>query len=228
METETQLTPQEQAALEDNEKATEQAQGQVVDAGSPGSDYANFGADENADDDDDKEETFVERDGQVSMFATDAQIKSKTVEITEAYKSVQARLKKIAEHASFFKSFSSYMGQLDPGPEGDIVQENLKAALAHAADLMRDLEHALTQLKKVDELEQKLKELSDSFTLGQTKRPAPTIKMLSEDEANAMSRAKEAGDEGEDSDEDDDDSAEKFTDAVDEAERRESAVNDSE
>lgn len=127
------------------------------------------------------------RDGQVALFPSDARVAAKEVDITESYKAVTSRLTVIKEHAAFFKSFSGYMAQLDPGPEGDVCQENLKAALVRCDKMSKDLSFTLSTLQKIDEFEQQLSEMIEARSGQKPREPLPRVVMLP-DEKQALGK----------------------------------------
>lgn len=121
------------------------------------------------------DDPHVETDGQVSMYPNEARSASRRNDVTQGFKSVEARIKRVKEHATFFKSFAAFVSELDVDPDRETIRENVKTALVRAASLQEDLEWALAQYKKIEELEELIAE-SDNAERPEPK-PHPTIDM---------------------------------------------------
>jgi multidrug efflux pump subunit AcrB len=122
------------------------------------------------------DEPHVDREGQAALFPAEARQIGKQTDLTEAFKSVEARLKKVKDHANFFKSFAAFISELDVDPDRETIRENIKTALVKAVTLQEDLEWALTQFKKVEEIEEELGEIAKSRGESVERTPHPVIK----------------------------------------------------
>ncbi len=140
METQ-EVSSEEQAALEQDGAAVEGA------------------TEENPAEPDGDGEVVTDKDGQGALFPKDQKLKNLEADINNAYDSAEKRIRQLSEHASFFKKFSDYVGQLDCGSDRDVVLDNLNVALVRADAVIKDLHHARTQLGKAKELEEKQDEL---------------------------------------------------------------------
>lgn len=123
----------------------------------------------------DDEENFVDKDGQAAMFPKEAKSASRREDLNQGFKSVEARLKKVKEHASFFKNFAAFISELDVDADRETIRENIKTALIKGANLQDDLHWAICQYKKIDGLEEQIAE-SDNAPRPEPK-PHPTIEM---------------------------------------------------
>lgn len=166
-ETESEISETEESIIDSVPLQADEVEDTIVDA--------------DFDDDDDDDDLETDEDGQVEMYQDDARIKNKQSAINEGYKSVENRIRKIGEHAAFFKSLSGYLVKLDPEPDADVIKQNLGTALFHAATLSEDISFAITQLKKIDAINEELMEMTGETAEEREPLPHPSIKFVKDE-----------------------------------------------
>ena len=125
---------------------------------------------------------YIDQGGQVLLPTPEGKAIGARTDLNSAFKSVETRIENVKDHGKFFKSFSAYLAELDVEKDRESVRSNVESALLRAGDLIGDLQFALAQLKKADEIEALLAEIEPSDQERKEPRPPPTIKMLDNDE----------------------------------------------